>query len=280
MINCPWGESNWEFGPYSPQTLKATSWVGAVVGGAPSSLYFEWNGPTPNDLPDEQLTAAAALVGLEMGTLTASLAAPVDGSVPQPTVSVRSTSTTPDVAPPATPAGYVRAAAYREPPAPGVSDCVHVVAVNAKPSTAKVDFFVSGATGHANASQPLLWDVQDRHPEQTVVAVSQIDDEVSVFSSYLGPTSTAIYRLGCEVETRAGNLLPNPVRARRSFPLSSAPGGSDECCCCSRLRTWKRPQRREMSTDGVSRITTTRAILAPRWAWTTVGRGTGAWRSG
>ena len=108
VINCPWGESNWEFGPYSPQTLKATSWVGAVVGGAPSSLYFEWNGPTPNDLPDEQLTAAAALVGLEMGTLTASLAAPVDGSVPQPTVSVRSTSTTPDVAPPATPAGYAR----------------------------------------------------------------------------------------------------------------------------------------------------------------------------
>jgi hypothetical protein len=27
VINCPWGESNYEFGPYSPATLKATSWV-------------------------------------------------------------------------------------------------------------------------------------------------------------------------------------------------------------------------------------------------------------
>ena len=40
------GESNWEFGPYSPRTLQATTWIGAVVGGAPSALYFEWNGET------------------------------------------------------------------------------------------------------------------------------------------------------------------------------------------------------------------------------------------
>jgi hypothetical protein len=42
VINCPWGESNWEFGPFSPQTMKATSWVGAVVGGTASMLYFDW----------------------------------------------------------------------------------------------------------------------------------------------------------------------------------------------------------------------------------------------
>jgi hypothetical protein len=43
-----------------------------------------------------------------------------------------------------------------------VSDCVHVVAVNPRGATVRVDFFVGGAAGHANASQPLLWDVQDR----------------------------------------------------------------------------------------------------------------------
>jgi hypothetical protein len=168
-LACSRGESNWEFGPYSPRTLKATTWVGAVVGGASSSLYFEWNGDTSNDLPDKQITAAAARVGLEMRALTASLGAPLDGTVVQPTVTVVSTSTTPDAAPAATPAGYVRAAVYREAPGRGVGDCVHVVAVNAKPSTAKVDFRLMGVAGHANATQPLLWDAQERHPEMTVV---------------------------------------------------------------------------------------------------------------
>lgn len=132
---CVTGESNYEFGPYSPQTLKATSWVGAVVGGAPSSLCkwrcffsascgtnqacefclcfsgyypnaplphnahcaenavdFEWNGDITGDLPDGSIVQAAASVGLEMASVTASLTAPVDGSVSQPNISVRANS--------------------------------------------------------------------------------------------------------------------------------------------------------------------------------------------
>ena len=60
------------------------------------------------------------------------------------------------------PVATAGAKAYREAPALGVSDCVHVVAVNPRGATVRVDFFVGGAAGHANASQPLLWDVQDR----------------------------------------------------------------------------------------------------------------------
>ena len=33
-----------EFGPFSPATMKAISYIGAVVGGTPSILYFDWNG--------------------------------------------------------------------------------------------------------------------------------------------------------------------------------------------------------------------------------------------
>ena len=33
-----------EFGPFSPATMKAISYIGAVVGGTPSMLYFDWNG--------------------------------------------------------------------------------------------------------------------------------------------------------------------------------------------------------------------------------------------
>ena len=124
--------------------------MGAVVGGASSSLYFEWNGETSNDLPDEQIVAAAARVGLEMRALTASLSAPIDGTVAQPTISVRATSMTAVADAGATPAGSVRVAVYREAPALGVSDCVHVVAVNPKPITTKVDFFLAGVSGHTS----------------------------------------------------------------------------------------------------------------------------------
>ena len=217
VINCPWGESNWEFGPFSPQTMKATSWAGAVVGGTASMLYFDWNGDVSNDLPDWQLTVAAEQAGLEMDSIAPSLAAPVDGSVPQPTITVRSTSTTVDVSPPATPAGFVRAAVYREAPTRGTADCVHVVAVNAKPSSATCTFVLSGAGNHTAATQPLMWDTQLRHPEQVTLPISVVDG-VSVFESVIGPTQAVIYRLGCDVETRAGNL-PNP-----DFELPSSPG--------------------------------------------------------
>ena len=185
--------------------------MGAVVGGAASNLFFEWNGDLQNDLPDWQLTAAAGEVGLEMRSLAPSLAAPIDGSVSQPTVTVRSTSATRDVAPPTTPAGYVRAAAYREAPTPGTADCVHVVAVNAKPSAATVSFILTGVNA-TTATQPLLWDAQVNHPNQSLIDVSVVagTSGVSAFDDIMGPTSTAIYRLGCEVETRPGNLLANP----------------------------------------------------------------------
>merc|ERR1711871_99845 len=136
-------------------TLKATSWVGAVVGGAASTLYFEWNGALSNGMPGVALTNAAAEVGLELQSISPSLAAPLDGSIPQPTVTVRTTSTAPDVGTPATPAGLVRASAYREAPTPGTSDCIHIVAVNAKASAVTVTFILSGAANHTTAIQPL-----------------------------------------------------------------------------------------------------------------------------
>ena len=209
MINCPWGESDWEFGPWSPATLKAASWIGAVVGGTASTLFFEWNGALTSAMPGISLTNAAAEVGLEMQSISASLAAPIDGSVPQPSVTVRTTSTTPDVSDPATPAGFVRAAAFREPPTAGTSDCVNVVAINAKPSAATVTVVLSGVSNHSTAIQPLLWVSQMNHPNQSQIAVSEVGG-VSIFDATIGPTATAIFRLGCEVETRAGNLLPNP----------------------------------------------------------------------
>ena len=82
--------------------MKAISYIGAVVGGTPSMLYFDWNGdvsshtkvPTckvarellvarlrflslllsqvTNDLPGWRLTAAAEVVGQEMGALAPS----------------------------------------------------------------------------------------------------------------------------------------------------------------------------------------------------------------
>jgi hypothetical protein len=217
VINCPWGESDWEFGPWSPATLKAASWIGAVVGGSASTLFFEWNGALSSAMPGISLTNAAAEVGLEMQSISASLAAPIDGSVLQPTVTVRTTSTTPDVSPPATPAGFVRAAAYREPPSPGTGECVHVVAVNAKPSAATVTFVLAGASNHSTAMQPLLWVSQRNHPEQSAIAVTEIDG-FSLFDATIGPTATAIFRLGCEVEARAGNLIPNPDMEALSVP--------------------------------------------------------------
>ena len=210
MINCPWGESDWEFGPLSPASLKAMSWVGAVVGGAPSTLFFEWNGALSSAMPGISLTNAAAEVGLEMRSLAPSLAAPIDGSVQQPTISVHTTSTTADLKPLATPEGYVRAAAYREPPTPGTADCVHVVAVNAKPSVATITVMLGGVSNHSFAIQPLLWVSQMKHPLQSQIAVSRPAPDVSVFDASIGPTSTAIFRLGCEVETHEGNLIPNP----------------------------------------------------------------------
>ena len=72
-------------------------------------------------------------------------------------VTVRSTSTTKDVSPPGTPAGYVRAAAYREARTPGMmGDCVHVVAVNAKPSAATVSFFLTGVNGRSTSRRLLV----------------------------------------------------------------------------------------------------------------------------
>ena len=50
--------------------------------------------------------AAAASVGLEMSALSASLSAPIDNTVAQPTVTVRSSGAS---GASATPAGYVRA---------------------------------------------------------------------------------------------------------------------------------------------------------------------------
>ena len=64
-----------------------------------------------------------------------------------------------------------------------------------------------------------------RHPEQTVVPISEVGG-VSVFSSYLGRTETAVFRLGCEVATRPGNLLSssqNPGERRPRRPLSFDP---------------------------------------------------------
>jgi hypothetical protein len=45
------------------------------------------------------------------------------------------------------------------------------------------------------ASQPLLWDAQVNHPNQSLIEVSAVGGGVSVFDSILGPTETAIYRL-------------------------------------------------------------------------------------
>ena len=100
----------------------------------------------------------------------------------------------------------------------GTADCVHVVAVNAKPSSATCTFVLSGAGNHTAATQPLMWDTQLRHPEQVTLPISVVGG-VSVFESVIGPTQAVIYRLGCDVETRAGNLLPNP-----GFELPSSPG--------------------------------------------------------
>lgn len=62
-----------------------------------------------------------------------------------------------------------------------------------------------------------MWDAQDRHPEMTMLQISEMGS-VSMFSSYLGRTETAIFRLGCEVETHPGNLLPNPDMEAPSAP--------------------------------------------------------------
>jgi hypothetical protein len=55
----------------------------------------------------------------------------------------------------------------------------------------------------------MMWDTQLRHPDQTNIVVTTME-AVAIFESVIGPTATVIYRLGCEVETRPGNLLSNP----------------------------------------------------------------------
>ena len=91
-------------------------------------------------------------------------------------------------------------------------------AVNPEPTTAKADFLLSGVSGHNNATQPLLWDALDRHPQAIMVAIAELTGGRSSFTSYLPPTSTTIFRLGCEVATRPGNLLPNADMEAPSAP--------------------------------------------------------------